>query len=650
MVNKVAEWRAQKDLRRHTVMTDEEMLFINDCIAMLNDNIGHMNAKYAQWKLEETAYSSDQEKIEGLPNSRMNVINASIEGEVSQIVNPNQAITAKGESPEDEEFAEWGRICLDWAFRKNKSFNKVKEHERSRNKFGNAWLKVVWNAGYAGGQGLSELKMPPLNKVFIDTKITSYLDKEDAEYICETINLSKSYAIAQYGEAKADLIDYGMNQYRDQGVFQEDISNIDDRSWTLIQWWSKPNGILRLQEFSACGILLYDSHKEGTRKTQNKDSKKNPKPYYKYVDNRYPYFFTVKYTKLGDFYGFGDAKLLMPLQNCINEMWDKIRIQMRPNIVLIDVNAGIDVSTFDDNSFNPYYFDGTKLRGGAPIHSVAWGQLASDVWKFLDTMHQEAQRIIRFSDIMTGQRGTTQTATEAAIQQSQGNSHADTEKPVLESTLADVALYMLALMMEFFKGSKAFRIPGKKGKYEWIDFSKMRDVPALIPATQDYKDKFKAMNPEAPTPEWSHVTDEKGNVMTKSVELDIEVSVGSGLPKNKAFLWQMVEKIGQIMTFDTASGQTVQKPLLNYKELREFIKTYLGIPIQEDDIEMEKFMEQYRAKQQQTQQQPMNPQGMSTPTQPMQNPNVMGLGAGGGAMTSQNPQEGSVTGGNSQTA
>lgn len=642
------EWRSQKDLKRHTVMSEEEMLFINDCIAQLNDNVGMMQNKYTQWETEETAYGSDQELIQGLPNSRMNIINAAIEGEVSQIVNPNQAITCKGVSPEDDEFSEWARISLDWAFLKNKLFKKLKEHERSRNKFGSAWFKVVWNEGFAGGQGLPDIKLPPLNKVFIDSKVTSYLDLQDAEYICETINLSKSYAIATYGESKASLIDYGMNLYRDNGVFQEDLSSMDERHWTLIQWWSKPDGILRLQEFSACGILLYDSHKEGTRKTQDKNSKKNPKSYYRYVNNNYPYFFTIKYTKQGDFYGFGDAKLLIPLQNAINEMWDKIRIQMRPDIILIDVNAGIDISTFDDNSFNPYYFDGAKVRN-VPIHSVAWGKLAADVWKFLDSVHQEAQRIIRFSDIMTGQRGNSQTATEAAIQQSQGNSHADTEKPVIESTLADVALYMLALMMEFFKGAKAFRIPGDKVQYEWVDFKKMTEVPALIPATPEYKDSFKAANPGAPTPEWSHVKDEKGNPMTKSVELDIEVSIGSGLPKNKAFLWQMIEKLSQLMSVDTSSGQPVQKPLLDYKELREFIKTYLGIPIQNDD-DMEKFMEEFRIKQQQQPNQSNLTAGTMNQSMQTQSPDSMGLGVNGGVMTSQNKQEGSVTGGYNPTA
>jgi hypothetical protein len=632
-------------------MSEDELRYVNDCIALLNDNVGHMQDKYAQWAKEELAYGSDQEEIEGLPNSKVNIVNASVEGIIAQIVNPNTSLTCQGVSPEDQEYAEWGRIGLEWSLEKNKLPKKLTEHERRRNKFGSSWFKLVFNEGFAGGQGLPEIKVPPLNKVFIDRKVASHLDKEDAEYIAETINLSRSYAEQTYGEEKAALIDYGLNQYRDNGVFVEDPSNIDERNWTLIQWWSKPNGILRLQEISACGVLLYDSHKEGTRKTQDANSAYSPKPFYKYVDNKYPYFFTVKYTKEGEFYGFGDAKLLIPMQNCLNEMYDKIRIQMRPNIIVVDSNSDIDVSGFDDNSFSPYYFNGQKMRGMVPIYSIAWGQITPDMWKMLENIHSEAQRIIRFSDLMTGQQGATQTATEAAIQQSQGNSHSEREKMIVESTLQDVAVYMLAMLMELFKGAKAFRISGDQAKYEWVDFKQMTNVPALQPASESYKEKFRARNPKAQQPTWMHVKDEKGRPITKNVELDIKVSIGSGLPKNKAFLWQMIERLSQIMSMDTSEGQPTQKPLLDYKELREFIKVYLGVPIQESD-DMEKFMENYRNQQAQQQSISGGQQGQqpNLSVLPGGQENTEGLGAGGSPMTSAYAQEGSMQNGNSPTA
>lgn len=639
-VNIKEDYRTIKDINRNTVMSNEEMIWINDAIATLNDNIGNMQKYYEQWEKEEEAYQSEQPLMADLPNSRMNIINAAVEGIISQVVNPNLAVMTKGMGPDDDEFANWGKIGLDWALNQNRLQDKLTLHERRRNKHGEAWFKIVWDFEFGGGQGLPVIKVPPLNKVFVDTKVANWIDIEDAEYIAETINKSKYYAEQTYGEEKANIIDYGVNQYRDNGVFQED-SIQDEREWTLIQWWSKEEGMLRLREFSGCGVLLYDSWKEGDRKEQDQDSAINPKNFYKYAKG-YGYFFTVKYTKEGTCHGFGDAKLLLPLQNMINELYDKIRIQMRPNIVLIDSNSEVDISSFDDNSFNPYPFDGSKVRGSVPIYSVAWGQISAETWKLLDNLHTEAQRIIRFSDLMTGQQSSSQTATEAAIAQSQGNSHSEREKMLLESTLSRVATFMLSLMMEHFVGGRAFRISGEEAKFEWINFSKMSNVPALQPASQEYKNEFRQQNPTLATPEWEHVTNERGKPVTKVVELDIETSIGSGLPKNKAFVWQMIEKLAAMTGIDMSSGQAQQKPLLDYKELREFIKTYLGIPIQDED-EMEKFMQKLQQNQTnllsglgQTSQEPPQQMPQSQMAMPGGQESTEGLAPGGQPAQNEN--------------
>lgn len=588
-------WRQIKDSMRIEIMSNEEMYRINEYISLLNENRSSMNTLFTRWEEEEKLYTNDIAELTGMPNSRINIVCASIEGMVTQIVNPNLAIVCKGVSPEDDEFSEWGQISLEWALRENKIHKKCSIHETRRVKFGAGWFKLIWDEDFAG-QGLPVIMTPPLNKVFVDQKIKDFLRLEEAEYIAETINLSKSYAIKRYGEVKACMIDYGFNQYMDNGVFIEEQSSIDERNFTLIQWWSKEDGYLRLQEFTGCGVLLYDSFKSGDPETQDSNTPIIPKPYYKYT-NYYPYFFTIKYPVEGSLYGFGDAKLLTGLQNMLNELYDKLRIQMRPNLILVDVDTNIDVDDFDENSFNPVPFDGKKVKG-QPVWSIPWGQLTTDTWRLIDNIHVEAQRIVRFSDLMTGQGSSTSTATEAAIQQSQGNAHSEHEKLYLEDTLVDVCKYMFNMMLEKFIGGKAFRLPGEKKAYEWVDFEKMSQIPAMKPASSTYKNLWRKSNPDKPTPQWEHVEDEKGKVMMKSVELDIEISVGSGLPKNKAFLWQMIDALGQKMGVDMSSGQPVQKPLLSYQELREFISKYLGIPIKENDG-FEDFMKQFKSTEQQ---------------------------------------------------
>lgn len=609
--------RMKKDLMRSKVMTDEEMSRINYYICLLNENRGNMNSLYTRWAEEEAYYCNSQEDVPRRPNSKANIIISTIEGLVTQIVNPNLSVVCTGVSPEDNEFASWANICLDWAFRNNKLHKKCSLHETRRNKFGAAWFKVHWEYGFEN-QGLPKITTPSLNKVFVDQKIKSFIDLDSADYIAETINKSKEWAIQTYGEEKAELIDYGLTQYIDNNVFIEDQSNIDDTAFTLIQWWSKPNGILRLQEFTGCGVLLYDSHWNGE------------KQFYKHTSN-YPYFLTVKYPEEGQLFGFGDGKLLVPMQKLLNEIYDKIRIQMRPNLNLVDVNTQIDIDDFDDSSsFNPVPFDGKQVRGN-PVWSIPWGSISNEFWKFIDEIHSEAQKITRFSDIMTGQGGATQTATEAAIQQSQGNSHSEHEKMYLEDTLSDVAKYCLALMMEFFTGGKAFRISGEKSAYEWVDFEKMTKIPALKPATSEYKKQFREFNPTRPEPMWEHVEDEDGEVLTRSINLDIEISIGSGLPKNKAFLWQLIDSLSQKQAIDMSSGQPVQKPLMEYKDIKKFITTYLGIPMDssnENELK-EEFLKQYQ-QQPESGNQMNNPMDINIPISNSFNPELAQPGATAG--------------------
>lgn len=585
------EWRVAKDLYRSDFMTNDEMNEINNFITLLNENVGRMNALYTEWEEQEEAYLANQAEEEDLPNSRMNIVLSTIEGMVSMLVNQNIAVITKGEGPEDDKYAEWAKIALDWAFRKNNLIHKVAIHERRRAKFGNAWFKLVWDESFAGGFGLPKIMCPPLNKVFVDTKIRDYLRLDEADYIAETIQCSRNFAIETYGESKANVINYGINIYRDNGCFQEDDTPMEsDEEWTLIQVWSKNEGYLRLREISGCGVLLWDSHKEGDRQTNQIRKKVKANQYYKYVDNQYPYFFNIKYPQEGTLYGIGDAKLLMPLQNMLNELYDKIRIQMRPNLIGVDAHSDIDIEGFDDNSFNPVYYDGAKLNNRPPFQSIPWGTINQDIWQLINMVHDEAQRITRWSDIMIGQGKTAETATEAAITQQQGNTHVDHEKAKLELTLSSLAKYMLGMMMDKYKGGKAFRIHGDDvDKYNWIDFSKMTNVPAQIPASQSFQDAFMANNPGAEVPKWENL-EENGKAETKHVELDIEINVGSGLPKNKAFIWQMIEKLSQMTGIDMEGGQPMPKPAITWKELREFIKDYLGVPLKENEEDMNQFI------------------------------------------------------------
>jgi hypothetical protein len=591
-------------------MTDEEIKRTNTYVGQLNDVKGEMQHLYSEWADIETYYQNNQTDVTDMPNSKINIINSNIEGQTALIVEQNMAIMTRGESADDENYAKDARVGLEWTLRKNYFRRVEKSYVRRLLKYGNSVFSLFFDPDALNKFGLVKIHSSSLSSIFIDGKIKDFHRYQEAEYIAEAITLSKTQFEDIYGEEKANSVSYGSFPIDDKNVFNVDDSNDDEDAATLIRRWSRHKGKLRLEEFSGDGLLLYDSHKKGKRKDNQKKSEYEHKSYYKYVNDKYPYFFTVLYAREGNFWGFGDGKLLMPLQKLINELYDKIRICARPNLIMYDTNSEVDLSDYNENSLEPRPYDGTNVKGTQPVHSVAWGTINESWWRLLASIHQEVQRVTRFADLMTGQKGQANTATEASIQQQQGNAATDDKKRDIQTTMQEMLEYALGLMMEFYTEGRSFRDEANKDDYNWIDFRQFANVPAKIPASTDFQKKFKEQNPDKEVPKWELLTDSKGDTMTKNVDLDIEVTIGAGLPKNKAFITQFMQQIAKVVLPDK---QMQSKPAIYWEEFRTLLKDYIGIPIEDDEL-------------QGIMSQPM-PQGQ--PQQPQQNPNAP-LGANGG--------------------
>ena len=544
--------------KRKGSMAEDERLMIDKWITKINQNKSYMNGEYySRWEEEHTAYAGEQEIKQNRPNSRVNIFHANIEGQVAALVEQNIAVTCRGEGPSDHGFANWGRIGLDWTLRQNNIKKIIAKHERRRELFGPAWLKVVWDPDAVGGFGLAKITCPPITNVFVDLKITDPDDLEAAEYIAEVMLKSKTWAEAEYGD-KANDINYGGSD--NNLIFRKDRTMDDEDGFYLIQLWTKTKGKLRLLEFSDDGVLLYDSFK---------DPDIGERPFY--GRNEYPYFLTIMYPEEGKLYGFGDGKLLRPLQAMLNDLYDQIRIAARPNRVFFDPRSEVDLETLDEDD-GPVPCEDPN----STIRIVEVGRVNPGLWQLLANVHQEIQRVTRFSELMMGQNRGNKTATEATIQQQQGNSATDHKKAMLQETLVEVCRYILDLMMENYTEAKVFRIDEDKGDYAWVDFRQLNNIPVVVPADQSFRKEFLKNNPDKEEPKWMQLTDEEGQGITKSVELDIEINIGAGLPKNKAFLYQMAEKL---------SGVAVEgKSLVSWSEMRNFLRDFLGLPLEDDKV------------------------------------------------------------------
>jgi len=600
-------------------MSQEERKLVDNFLVRIDANRGEMGDIYDRWEKEAEAYAGDQELKDNHPNSRVNIFLANIEGQVASMVDKDISITTRGRGPSDEAFAESGRVGLEWTLRQNGLKLILDRHERRRLQFGIGWLKTYWDPDAIDGFGLARLAAPPLQSMFVDSKITDPMNLESADYIAEYMLRSKTWARETYG----DMVDYIYFGGSDRsGVFSKDKTIDDEDAFYLIQLWTKTDGKLRLLEFSDDGVLLFDSFKEWTgKKFKIKD---DPQPFYRC--NEYPYFLTLCYPEEGKLIGFGDGKLLRPLQDMINDLYDQIRRAARPNRLFIDPDSNVSIEDLDQD-------DGPipAERPNDTIRVVEMGKVNEALWRLLNAIHSEVQRVTRFSELMLGQPGkTADTATEAAIQQQQGNQTTDHKKTQLSITLQKVCRYLLELMLEHYDEGKWFRLDENEDQWLWINFDQMNRIPQMIPPEEAYLRQFQEQNPGAPTPQWQELTDEYGEAVTKKVELDIEINIGAGLPKNQAFLQAMLEKLSQ-MVVDGRNAVT-------WVEIRKFARDILGLPLDDDEEALKESMEM--------QMQAMGgmpggmPGGMGMGEEPMMSPDVAGLTAGGNPMQSALPPTG----------
>ena len=502
-------------------MTEKERDRISGYIDDLRSIRAGTSHLVSEWNEIERAYMGDQPVIPGMPNTRVNILNMQVEGQTVEISENEINISVRGIAPGDELYARWAKTALDWTIRKNNSRTLLSVFARRLIKFGTAWLKAEFDPDAADGFGLVRFNNVPASNIYVDPMITETANLQKAEFIMETIEMTLEEADKLYGEKAEciipthefvkDIINNKMN----------DISGVRSRSFTLIQRWSRSNGKLRLEEFSECGLLLYDSHKEGGRTVNQIESKEIPENYYSCVNDKYPYFAAVCYPVEGRFHGYGDGKLILRLQDMLNDLYDKIRIAARPNLILYDTNAEADLQNFDEFSFDPVPFNGDSSR--EPIKAVQWGAINESWWRLLHSVHQEIQRVTRYGELMAGLSNTSSSATEAAIMHRQGNRAVSNKRTAVRQVLVQACEYAAGLMMEFNQGIKPFRTDDEGAGFEWIDFDKMRNVPVFMPPQSGYSRRYAETTGKAPD---RQLLEHRGKIVTKNVELDIQVGMG----------------------------------------------------------------------------------------------------------------------------
>lgn len=586
---------------RQQVNTPDEIKLADKYIDIYATRKSELQKNYDEWTMLQDLYAAEDKDGETTEYGFVNVILPCIEGQVSAMTNQNVAATFRGKGYSDQKFARAAEVIFPSIFNENNIRQKLKKGIRRYGLFGNMILEVQWDADAWDGFGIPEYKALPLDSVMFDGKIKDMIDYQKGDYCIKEIPQSMEWVENTFdnGTELARAITLGNTD----PSFDAELTGDDDKNFLLLEVWRKDPDNKNLQkiQMSRCGVIL--------------DISDPSEPYYKKVHNKYPFFIAGLYPKEGEFYCFGDGKLVKPVQTTITNLYHEVIVACKFSAqrrTFIDPHANVDPAEFDGDPGHPIYADNPNQfiydQQGAGINAV--------VLTMIEHLLQQVEKMTRFSALMTGNNGNEKmTATQAGIMQTQGVSGIDDKKADISTAFGDATIYALGLCMELWPGGKAFRLTeGEDDEFEWVDIRELNNIPEMVPADEAYKKRFRSKNtnPED-MPKFMQLeydeeeTDAEGNPMfemdddgitpkldetsfepvrkmkrtaaTKQVELDIDVSIGEGLPTNKMALYNIILTLSQLTLMDDRTQQP--RSLLSYKQVKKMIEDYIGIKIED---------------------------------------------------------------------
>lgn len=584
---------------RAEVNTPDEIILADKYTRIYENRKEELKAQHDEWKMLQDLYAAEDEDGESTEYGFVNIVLPTIEGQVSAMTNQNVAATFRGKGYSDQKFARAAEVIFPSIFNENNIRQKLKKGIRRYGLFGNMILEVQWDADAWDGFGIPEFKALPLDSVIFDGKIKDMIDYQKGDYCIKEIPQSIEWAEQEFGDEIAKAITLGNTD----PSFDAELTGDDDKNFLLLVVWRRDPDNKNLQkiQMSRCGVIL--------------DISDPSEPYYKKVHNKYPFFIAGLYPKEGEFYCFGDGKLIKPVQKILSNLYHEVIVACKFSAqrrTFIDPKANVDPADMDGDPSHPIF----ATNPGQFIYDQQGLGINQVVLEMINHLLQQVEKMTRFSALMTGNNtGEKMTATQAGIQQTQGVSGIDDKKADISTAFGDATIYALGLCMELWPSGKAFRITeGEDDEYEWVDIRELNNIPEMVPVDEAYKKRFRAKNtnPED-MPQFMQLeydeeeTDAEGNQMfemdedgltpklnetsfepikkmkrtaaTKQIELDIDVSIGEGLPTNKMALYNIILTLSQLTLMDERTQQP--RSLLSYRQVKKMVEDYIGIKIED---------------------------------------------------------------------
>lgn len=492
------------------------------------------------------------------PAPNTNITNANVEGKTALLCDQTLAIQVDPREPGDKPFCDQVRTIADFIKDKNKMYRKIEVHERRREMTGTGIFRVLWNFDKLEGKGLPIIEPIHPSKLFIDPAITDVYDIQEAQYIIEAKAKSIYTAKMEYGDDIADCI------IANYDPIENLIQNSEEEQYVHLLVWTryKENGKikLRLVEMSADGVILKDTKKElkkVSEKRENELIEKQTKLLEQgktkeaselkaeelelFPNSKYPYFLTPDMYRENTVWAKASAELVLPISDQIDELDDSIlrnaRLTGNP-IPIIETSSGIDAEKVTNTP-------GQTIVANN-INGMKWLQPPNIpqylIEKRADTINNDKTIVTRFSDQMIGkQQAGVGTATESLALQNSGNSMIEHKKGLLQETLSEVFEYAIELALLNWNTTMIFRIVGEDGKDKFTSFNPdgLNRIPILTEADTEYRNAYKEAHKDAKPEDYEYMQVDNE---TRKVMFDLSVSVGAGLPNNRAYRYSIVRQ------------------------------------------------------------------------------------------------------------
>ena len=580
------------------------------------------------------------------PAPNTNITNSSVEGKTALLCDQTIAIQVDPREPGDRPFCDMARTLADFIKERNKMYRKIEVHERRRELFGTGIFRVLWNFDKLDGKGLPDIEPIHPNLLFIDPAITDVYDIQDAQYIIEAKSKSIYSAFVEYGEEKADAIIPNLDPVQNIIQYNEEDQYVHLMVWTRYKEDGKLK--LRLVEMSGDGVILKDTKEEVEKynkkreeedeaewfnsKNKDKKEKKETEKLELFPNATYPYFLTPDMHRENTVWGKASAELILPVSDQIDEIDDSTlrngRLTGNP-MGLVGTSSGIDPERVTNTAGQ--MITTNDMNGFKWLTPPAMPQYLLN--RRTELMNNDRQVVTRFTDQMIGkQQSGVDTATESLALQNSGNAMIEHKKGLLQETLSEVFEYALELALLNWNTTMLFRITGDNGQDDFEEFNpdQLNHVPVMIEADTDYRKRYEE--------EWkkrnkgkdiSELDPDEYKYMqvdneTRKIMYDLTVSVGAGLPNNKAYRYVVVT--------DMYKNGAISK-----REYRNYMIKALGMnfpEIPETDAEQQELQifdeEKIKQMQQQAIEQQNAQAGMIN-----QNANIEGLTANGNPAPSQ---------------